>query len=148
MCTTFSVKISNFILFYVLCLLNFILFEYYEQVSLECPFPREIQGSYQHWRWHISPSLYGRFHSAFYASILSILSYVSISENSLFSSQSVCVEASSALLLRQRISRMPPSSILCHVVSDQSAVHFVKSLLFFRHHLYFVVFCKASLNSF
>ena len=27
-----------------------------------------------------------------------------------------------------------PSSILCHVVSDQSAVHFVKSLLFFRHH--------------
>ena len=63
-----------------------------------------------------------------------------------FSSQSVCVEASSALLLRQRISRMPPSSILCHVVSDQSAVHFVKSLLFYRHHPYFVVFCKASLK--
>lgn len=40
-----------------------------------------------------------------------------------------------------------PSSILCHVVSEQSAVHFVKSLLFSSwHHSYFVVFCKATLK--
>ena len=39
-----------------------------------------------------------------------------------------------------------PSSLLCHVVSDQCAAHFVITCLsFFRHHSDFIVFWKATL---